>query len=135
MKKLYHIVLKGNEQVWVLNTMQHPEDLPTFQEEGLPIVKYPFTTKWDEWKERLFPNGKLHSVDFEGQISNWSFLTYLTTGALKDMKDDGIDCFYEVANIVPKWVASAKLVRPWCFFQDLINFRWRELFLPKDELL
>jgi hypothetical protein len=26
-------------------------------------------------------------------------------------------------DIIPEWVASAGLVKPWCFLQDLFNFK------------
>jgi len=133
MKKLYYIVLKGNEKVWAVNTMQHEEEVLIYQEEGLPIIRYPFTTKMQEWRERLFPAGRLFSIDVEGKTSQWSFLTHLTSKALRDMRNDGIDSFYEVVNLVPGWVARAGLVRPWCFMQDLLNFRWNELLIDKSK--
>jgi hypothetical protein len=135
MKKLYQIVLKGNEKVWVMDVMLDPEDIPAYQEDILPIMRYPFTTWRDEWRARLLPRGKLYGVDLEGEEHRWSFPVYLTETALAEMKADGVDCFYEIANVIPKWVVDAGFTRVWCFGQDLFNFRWRELFLPKDELL
>jgi hypothetical protein len=71
----------------------------------------------------------------EGENCKWSFPVYITEEARKSMEADGIEGIYEIANVIPKWVVDAGLTRIWCFGQDLFNFRWKELFLPKDELL
>lgn len=135
MRKLYTIVLLGkSEKVWLLNTLAYPEDLPTYVEEEIPITRYPFTTKWEEFRYRFFPPGVKYCLELEGKTARWNFAVNMTKKAHKELDEDGI-WLDKVENIIPQWVARHRLVRPWCFFQDLFNFNFKSLWIDKDKLL
>lgn len=38
------------------------------------------------------------------------------------MRSDGLNIIVP-ENIIPAWVVDAGLLRPWCFLQDLWNFK------------
>jgi hypothetical protein len=134
MKKLYLIVLKGNEKVWGIDIMLHPEDYPTYSADFLPITPFPCAGRWEEFKSRFLPRGERYGIELEGETSRWSFPIYLTDDVKKAMEGDGVEVF-EITNVIPKWVIDRGFARAWCFFQDLFNFRWKEMFLNKEELL
>ena len=69
---------------------------------------------------------KLISITVKGRERTWSFNFYGDPKYIKEWRDDGLD-IDEICNTIPEWVADLGLVRPWCFMQDLFNFKnpWR----------
>jgi hypothetical protein len=70
---------------------------------------------------------KLLGVNVRGKHKTWGFAFMGDPQFLKEWQADGLDVF-EIENVIPEWVADLGLVRPWCFLQDLLNFRnpWRK---------
>ena len=66
---------------------------------------------------------KLHMVIVRGDAKSWGIETYITEATATDWRADGLDV-EEVVNTIPAWVVGAGLTRPWCWLQDLLNFRW-----------
>lgn len=134
-KKLYTLILQGNTEIWDIDIRLSPTHFPTYQEDSLPIIEYPFTTKWESFLARFFPKGRLYSIDLEGDEHSWSFSVYLTKKRLEALEKDGLNCFYEVENVIPYWVVEWNLTRAWCICQDLLNLNFRHLFINKRKLL
>lgn len=65
---------------------------------------------------------KLMCVDVRGNRKQWGFMFYGDPKHLADWRADGL-VVDEVENIIPEWVVDLGLVRPWCFLQDLLNFK------------
>jgi hypothetical protein len=70
---------------------------------------------------------KLLSIDVRGTHKKWGFVFVGDPKHIDEWRADGLDV-NEIENMIPEWVADAGLVRPWCFLQDLLNFRnpWRK---------
>ena len=65
---------------------------------------------------------KLMFIEVRGKQKSWCFTFYGNPEYLADWKADGL--FIEIVeNTVPMWVAECGLTRPWCFLQDLLNFK------------
>lgn len=62
------------------------------------------------------------TVDVRGKQSEWGIPADLSREAIDAMRADGVNIIIP-ENIIPLWVVEAGLVRPWCFFQDLWNFK------------
>lgn len=62
-------------------------------------------------------------VTVRGNRSRWGFEFYGDPKYLDEWREDGLDVV-EIENVIPEWVASYGLVRPWCVLQDLFNFKW-----------
>ena len=65
---------------------------------------------------------KRYSITIYGKEKKWSFDTFIDPKYLQDYWDDNIQ-IDEVLNTIPEWVADIGLGKPWCFFQDLFNFK------------
>lgn len=65
---------------------------------------------------------KLMTVTVRGKEKVWTFPFYGDPKYMKDWEDDELEVF-EVVNMIPVWVVDCGLVRPWCFLQDLFNFK------------
>ena len=65
---------------------------------------------------------KLMSVAVRGNNKEWSFNFYGDPKYLDGWRTDGL-IVDEIENVIPAWVVNAGLIRPWCFFQDLFNFK------------
>ena len=65
---------------------------------------------------------KLLQITVRGKRHTWAFEFYGDPQFIEDWRADGLDVC-EVVNTVPEWAARLRLVRPWCFFQDLFNFK------------
>lgn len=65
---------------------------------------------------------KRMNIDVRGKCHEWSVKCDMSQAQIDAMRDDGIELF-EVVNSIPMWVVELGLVRPWCFFQDVFNFR------------
>ena len=66
---------------------------------------------------------KILTVLVKGTNKEWSFEFKGNPKHLPTWRDDGLEV-YELVNSIPEWVANLGLTKPWCFFQDIINFKW-----------
>lgn len=57
-----------------------------------------------------------------GKSHEWCVHSDMSQGQIDAMIEDGVDLGI-VYNAIPAWVAECGLARPWCFFEDLFNFR------------
>ncbi len=62
------------------------------------------------------------SVIVRGKASEWGIPCDLSREAVTDMRADGLEVIVP-ENTFPMWVADCGLARPWCFIQDLWNFK------------
>ena len=70
---------------------------------------------------------KLHTVTvYDKQGMPFSFHTYVETKYVAEWQQRGIE-IYPLENVIPVWVVSLGLTKPWCFVQDVFNFKnpWR----------
>lgn len=65
---------------------------------------------------------KLLSVRLHGNRRTWQFEFYGDPKYLAEWRADGLE-IYEVCNVIPAWIADLGLTRPWCFLQDVFNFK------------
>lgn len=65
---------------------------------------------------------KLLSVTVRGKRKTWGFHFYGDPKNIQAWHDDGLEV-WEVRNVIPSWVASLGLTKPWRFAQDLFNLR------------
>ncbi len=65
---------------------------------------------------------RLMEVEVQGKRCKWGFVFEGDTKHLADWRADGL-VVDEVLNIIPDWVVNLGMVRPWCFAQDLLNFK------------
>ena len=66
---------------------------------------------------------KLLVVTVRGNRFRWSFQFYGDPRNIPEWDADGLEV-YEAVNIIPAWVVILGLTRPWCWVQDVFNFRW-----------
>jgi hypothetical protein len=68
---------------------------------------------------------KLYSIDFISPQdgSEYGFHIYLTSEQVKLIEGAKIKGVYGIVNTIPEWIAGLGLVRFWCFFQDIFNFK------------
>jgi hypothetical protein len=62
------------------------------------------------------------TISVRGREHEWSVTWDAPQGQIDAMRDDGIDVGL-VMHTVPEWAVSVGLLRPWCFVQDVWNFR------------
>lgn len=62
------------------------------------------------------------SVDVQGKKRQWAIPANLSKSAIEDMRADGLNIIVPEYTF-PALVADVGLIRPWCFFQDVLNFR------------
>ena len=65
---------------------------------------------------------QLYMVIVRGRQHEWGVPTYMDPRTVAGWRADGLDV-HVVENVVPVWVVDLGLTRPWCFLQDLWNFR------------
>jgi hypothetical protein len=65
---------------------------------------------------------KLMCINVRGLSKKWGFTFYGDPQHVNGWQDDGLDV-YVVENVIPAWVASLGLVKPWCFLQDVFNLK------------
>lgn len=65
---------------------------------------------------------KLLNIHVRGKDRSWSFEFYGDPKYLEEWRADGLQ-IDEVCNVIPEWIADLGLVRPWCFLQDIFNFK------------
>lgn len=70
---------------------------------------------------------KLFSIEVKGKHHKWSFNFYGDTKDLETWRQDGLE-INEVINSIPEWAVNMGLTRLWFFFQDLFNFKFKDLF-------
>lgn len=61
-------------------------------------------------------------VDVRGKQIEWGIPCDLSREAVEAMRADGVNIIVP-ENIIPAWIAHAGLARPWCFVQDIWNFK------------
>lgn len=61
-------------------------------------------------------------IQVDGKEHEWSVHALMTQTQVDDMRADGVEVGV-IENKIPFWVADAGLIGPWCFFQDLWNFK------------
>ena len=57
-----------------------------------------------------------------GKSSEWAVSCDMSRGQIDAMVADGIEIGI-VHHSVPMWAVDVGLLRPWCFVQDVFNFR------------
>lgn len=69
---------------------------------------------------------KLICIVVKGNRRTWGFRFKGDPKHLPEWRADGLDV-YIPENSIPMWVVRAGLIHPWCFLQDLFNFKnpWR----------
>lgn len=65
---------------------------------------------------------KLMSLTIAGKHKRWSFSFYGDPSHMYDWLRDGLDVEL-VENVIPDWVPHW-LIRPWCWDQDFVNFKF-----------
>lgn len=61
-------------------------------------------------------------VTMRGMSSEWGLLLDMSQMQIDAMRADGIEV-NEVVNTIPMWAVETGLTTPWCFIQDVFNFR------------
>lgn len=65
---------------------------------------------------------RLHSVMVRGKRHEWGLPVYTTRKTAAAWRADGLEV-NEVVNVIPAWIVDLGLARPWCFLQNIFNFR------------
>ena len=65
---------------------------------------------------------KLMGLQVNGKHKTWEFTFYANPDYIPEWVADGLDIVL-IENVIPEWIADLGLVKIWCFFQDLWNFR------------
>lgn len=65
---------------------------------------------------------KLLSLTVRGKEKRYGFEFYGDPKYLEEWRADGLDVD-EVVNTIPTWVVRVGLAKPWCFLQDVFNFK------------
>lgn len=61
-------------------------------------------------------------VDVRGKGSEWGIPADLSKESIEAVRADGVNIIVP-ENIIPGWVVDLGFTRPWCFLQDLWNFK------------
>ena len=65
---------------------------------------------------------KRMSLTVRGKCHEWAVDSDMNQSQIDAMREDEVD-LHEIVNSIPMWAVDLGLVRPWCFFQDIFNFR------------
>lgn len=65
---------------------------------------------------------KLLVIHTRGRSKSWSFEFMGDPKYIEEWNADGLEV-REVVNTIPAWIVDLGLVRPWCFLQDVFNFK------------
>jgi hypothetical protein len=65
---------------------------------------------------------KRYSIEIQGIEKRWAFDITAEPRHVADWRRDGLNVA-ELENTVPVWIVDLGLIRPWCFLQDLWNFK------------
>ena len=70
-------------------------------------------------------------ITVRGREKQWGFMFDGDTRHLADWRADGLE-IDEIINTIPEWVVDIRMLKPWCFMQDILfGFWWRETAKPK----
>ena len=69
---------------------------------------------------------RLYSITVKGDKHLWGFNCWLDPQYLDEWLEDGLE-ITEIHNTIPMWVVEMGMMKPWCFMQDLFNFRFKHL--------
>jgi len=61
-------------------------------------------------------------LSVRGKASEWGLTLPMKWDQITAMREDGIDVGI-LENTVPAWAVNIGLLKPWCLFQDLFNFK------------
>lgn len=61
-------------------------------------------------------------LHIRGKKNEWGVAADMNQSQIDAMREDGIEIGV-LENSMPAWIADAGLARPWCFFQDIWNFK------------
>lgn len=61
-------------------------------------------------------------IHIKGNNHNWDFIFQGDPKYLKEWQKDGLEV-NELINSIPKIIVDLGLIKFWCFFEDLFNFR------------
>lgn len=61
-------------------------------------------------------------MEVRGKTSSWIITGDASREQIDAMRADGLDVGI-VENKIPAWVVDVGLLKPWCFVQDVWNFR------------
>lgn len=64
----------------------------------------------------------LATIEVRGERKTWVVNWHASQEQIDAMREDGITVD-TIHNIIPGWIADLGLGRPWCFLQDIWNFR------------
>lgn len=65
---------------------------------------------------------KRMAIEVSGSERRWLFTFDGDPKHLDEWRADGLEIIV-IENTVPAWVATIGLAGPWCFLQDIFNFR------------
>lgn len=65
---------------------------------------------------------KLLGINVKGKNKKWGFHFYGDPKYIEEWRADGLD-ITEIENVIPAWIVDLGLLRPWCFVQDVWNFK------------
>ena len=71
---------------------------------------------------------QLMLLEIRGKNKLWNFTIEGDSQYLEEWRADGLD-INPLVNVIPQWVVDIGFLRPWCFFQDLLNNTWFERVL------
>ena len=61
-------------------------------------------------------------LDIRGRRGEWGVTADMPMKQIEAMRADGIEVGI-LENTIPAWVVACGLTRPWCFVQDVFNFK------------
>lgn len=61
-------------------------------------------------------------LDVRGKAHEWGLTVPMKQAQIDAMREDGIEVGI-LENVVPFWINECGLTLPWCFFQDIWNFK------------
>ncbi len=62
------------------------------------------------------------TLTIRGECHEWCVNSDMSQGQIDAMRKDGVEVGI-VYHSVPGWIVACGLMRPWCFFEDVFNFR------------
>jgi len=75
------------------------------------------------WFNKKGKMKQLMLLEVRGRTKPWDFIVEGDSDYLEEWREDGLD-INPLVNVIPEWVVDIGLLRPWCFFQDLLNSKW-----------
>lgn len=65
---------------------------------------------------------KTYTIIIKGKNRTWAFDADIDPRHIPDLLEDGLRV-EEIVYSGPNWVLDLGLIKVWCFFQDIYNFR------------